>query len=154
MKLWQRAYVVKDIEMLGKNFTISQKLAKKRAADIEAKGRAFETSHVELIIQINPFTRQPTFNLDFKLSPVPLLDNVAILDVREGIKNPIKLVWTSSTTLSFMSMGRTLRPSPKRRRRRKSSPQSACPVSMRRVKSCLGRNDSRFRHIRRRGESR
>lgn len=124
---------IDQIHMLGKNFTNSQKLAKKLAANIEAQGRAFESSHVELAMQINPFTRDPTFDLDFKMSPValtkfndfarayanfdfekgtlaitseltavdgsmkgymkPLLDDVAIVDVKEDVKNPVKLVW-------------------------------------------------------------
>lgn len=124
---------VDQIHMLGTNFTNSQKLAKKLAADIQAKGRAFDSGQVDLAMKINPFTPQPTFNLDFKLSPVPivkfndfaqayakfdfekgtlaitselnavngvmtgylkpLMDNVAIVSVKEDIKHPLKLVW-------------------------------------------------------------
>lgn len=124
---------IDQIHMLGKNFTNSQKLSKKLAADIQAKGRAFDEGQVDLVMQINPFTRHPTFSLDFKLSPVPitrfndfarayanfdfekgtlaitselnavdgsmkgylkpLMDKVAIVDVKEDVKHPLKLVW-------------------------------------------------------------
>lgn len=124
---------IDQIHMIGKNFTNSQKLSKELAADIKAEGRVFGSGNVNLAMQINPFTRLPTFTLDFKLSPVPiaqfndfsrayanfdfekgtlaitaelnatngsmkgymkpLLDKVSIVDVKEDIKRPLKLVW-------------------------------------------------------------
>lgn len=124
---------IDQVHMLGRNFTNSQKLSKKLVAVVESRGRAFEEGRVDLGMQINPFTRHPSFTLEFKLSPVPivkfndftrayanfdfekgtlaitselnavngsvtgyvkpLMDNVAILDVKEDLKNPIKLVW-------------------------------------------------------------
>lgn len=124
---------IDQIHMLGTNFTNSQKLSKKLAADMHATGRAFESGHVELAMKINPFTRHPTFELDFKLSPVPivkfndfsrayanfdfekgtlaitselsavngsmrgyvkpLMDHVSIVDVKEDLRHPLKLVW-------------------------------------------------------------
>jgi hypothetical protein len=64
---------VDQLHVLGRNFTNSKDLTEKLVATIEARGRAFGESRLDLDMEINPFTSLPTFDMDLKMSPVSLV---------------------------------------------------------------------------------
>ncbi|MEO6848541.1 MAG: DUF748 domain-containing protein [Chthoniobacterales bacterium] len=124
---------IDHIEMLATNLTNSAKLSKTLVADITFKARAYEESELEGTCKLDLWKDQPTFTLNFKMSPLkltklnefvrayakfdfekgtlaltselaasdghltgyvkPLFDDVSVINLKEDIKSPIKLVW-------------------------------------------------------------
>lgn len=61
------------IEMLATNLTNSLKLSKTLVAKIDISGRVFKESGLKSQIRFDPGTHDPTFDVDLKVNPFPLV---------------------------------------------------------------------------------
>ncbi|RPI65647.1 MAG: DUF748 domain-containing protein [Ignavibacteriales bacterium] len=81
---------LQNVQALATNLTNSEDLSEDLVANISAKGIIMETGNFRLNSKIDPYTPEPTFDLDFSLRKIdlPKLNNFlkayASFDVQEG----------------------------------------------------------------------
>lgn len=64
---------INNLQVLATNLTNSLKVAKTLASDLDASGNIMGTGKFTVGVKLDPFRKEPTFNLDMQVTSVPLV---------------------------------------------------------------------------------
>lgn len=64
---------VRELDVVATNLTNSRKISKSLAATLDASGVALESGRFEIHAELDPYEKQPTFNLDFEMKGLKLV---------------------------------------------------------------------------------